>query len=515
MRERVLWPDRDEAKAALASAALFAIAFPPFKLVLPALLCLVPLAVFIATLADGTGSARAAARVGFWFGLVGYACNLYWIAIALAIYTKLAILGYFASLLVLAPVTAAAGAALFAIRRLTRLPMGIVLPVVWSASEVVLNRMSDLAFPWLPLGLGVSRLPVLAQIAEISGVRGISFWMAATAGLVTDAWLLRGTRGAVQRRIALAGILALFVAVYGVVRMKTIHPRPLAPIAIVQPNIPQLDKWQAENREKIVGMIAALTRERMMRGDAALVVLPEVALPGFLAEHPEWGDTLRALTAIHHTPIIFGVLDLIWKGPEDYEYFNAAMLADSTGATNTQPSYHKAKLVPIVERVPFINPAWFRNLKYFGGLGRGFEQIPYRLPFGEAGVLICYESIFPEISRAYRKRGADVLLNITNDAWFGRSLAPYQHEAHLALRAIENRVSVVRSANTGISGYIDPLGRIRERTELFVPGTATYRTETTSIITPYVRFGDWLGILSLVLTAVGSIAYASRRTRTT
>lgn len=514
MRQRVLWPDRDEAKAALASAALFAICFPPFKLVLPALLCLVPMAVFIARLADGTGTARGAARVGFWFGLVGYGCNLYWIAIALSIYTKLAILGYFASLLVLAPVTAAAGAALYAIRRLTKLPLALILPVVWSASEVVLNRMSDLAFPWLPLGLAASRVPVLAQIAEITGVRGISFWMAATAGLLADAWLLRHVAGAVQRRVAFAGVLALFVAVYGVVRMKFIRTRTLAPIAIVQPNIPQLDKWQEENRERIVGMIAALTRESM-KGDAALVVLPEVALPGFLSEHPEWQDTLRALTAIDKTPIIFGVLDLVWKGPENYEYFNAAMLADSTGATNSQPSYHKAKLVPIVERVPFINPAWFRNLRYFGGLGRGREQIAYRLPFGEAGVLICYESIFPEISREYRKRGADVLLNITNDAWFGRSLAPYQHEAHLALRAIENRVGVVRSANTGISGYIDPLGRTQDRTPLFEARTATYRAETTSIITPYVRFGDWLGVLSLIFTAVGAIAYGSRRKRET
>jgi apolipoprotein N-acyltransferase len=335
--------------------------------------------------------------------------------------------------------------------------------------------------------------------------------MAATAGLIADAWLLRSIRGAVQRRVALAGILALFVTVYGIARMRMIKPRHLAPIAIVQPNIPQLDKWQEENRDRIVGMIASLTRERMLRRDAKLVVLPEVALPGFISEHPEWQDTLRALTAINRTPIIFGVLDIIWKDTENYEYFNAAMLADSSGSVRSQPSYHKAKLVPIVERVPFINPQWFRNLRYFGGLGRGRDQIVYRLDFGGAGVLICYESIFPEISRAYRKRGADVLLNITNDAWFGRSLAPYQHEAHLALRAIENRISVVRSANTGISGYIDPLGRIRERTGLFEPRTETYQAETTSIITPYVRFGDWIGILSLILTLIGSIAYASQR----
>ena len=509
----MLWPDRGEAKAALASAALFAIAFPPFLLVLPAFLCLIPLALYVARLADGDGTARGAARVGFWFGLIGYACNLYWIAIALSLYTKLAILGYIAALLVLAPVTAAAAASLYALRRATRLPMGILLPVVWCASEVVLNRMSDLAFPWLPLGLAVSRVPVLAQIAEITGVRGISFWMAATGGLLVDAWMRRDERGAIARRVAGVLAIALLATVYGVARMRSIETRPLAKIAIVQPNIPQEEKWQVENQQRIVGMLASVTRQALRSDGAQLVVLPEVAFPGFLSEHRDWQDTIRSLTVGSRTPMIFGVLDLVWRGPADYEYFNSAMLADSTGAIGAQPAYHKAKLVPIVERVPFVNPRWFSGLRYFGAFGRGEEQVVFRLKFGGVGVLICYESIFPEISREYRRRGADVLLNITNDAWFGRSLAPYQHEAHLALRAIETRMSVVRSANTGISGYIDPLGRIPHHTGLFEARAETYQAETTSIITPYVRFGDWLGMLSLIATTVGVLMYASRRRR--
>jgi apolipoprotein N-acyltransferase len=117
-------------------------------------------------------------------------------------------------------------------------------------------------------------------------------------------------------------------------------------------------------------------------------------------------------------------------------------------------------------------------------------------------VLICYESIFPQLSRAYRRNGADVLLNITNDAWFGRSLAPYQHESHLALRAIENRVGIVRSANTGISEYIDPLGRVHGATALFVEASRSFRVETTDVRTPFTRYGDWVGILSAIATVV-------------
>jgi apolipoprotein N-acyltransferase len=117
-------------------------------------------------------------------------------------------------------------------------------------------------------------------------------------------------------------------------------------------------------------------------------------------------------------------------------------------------------------------------------------------------VLICYESIFPAQSRALRRNGADLILNITNDAWFGRSLAPWQHEAHMTLRAIETRAGVVRAANTGISSYIDPLGRVHGATGLFVPAAKTYRAQTTDIRTPFVRVGDWVGWLCIVAAAL-------------
>lgn len=488
---------------ALVSAMLFAIAFPPFPFVVPAFLCLVPLAVAIARQADAHGSARAAARIGFWFGFLGYACNLYWIAIALSLFTKLAILGYVASLLWLAPFVALFAAALFALRRGTRLPLALLLPTVWVALELLLNYLSDLSFPWLPLGLSISRIPILAQIAELSGVRGVSFWIAATNGLIADAWLMRVERRAVLARAGAIAAIAALIAVYGTLRMRAIVLRPVAPIAVVQPNIPQEEKWQEDNRDRIVGLLSEQTRAIMVKGDAELVVWPEVALPGFLVEHPEWRDTLSALIAIDRTPILFGVLDIVYQTSENYDYFNAAMLADSLGFIGGQPSYHKEFLVPIVERVPFLNPDWFSSLKYFGGYGRGSDQPPYRLPFGDIGVLICYESIFPQLSREYRQQGAELLVNITNDAWFGRSIAPYQHEAHLALRAIENRVGIVRSANTGISEYIDPLGRVHGATALFRRETRTWTAQTTDVKTPYLLAGDWLGSASIVATLVG------------
>lgn len=508
---RALRPTRPEAVAALTSAALFALSFPPFPFVIPVFLCLIPLAVLIARAADGKGSLSSAARAGFWFGVLGYGCNLYWIAVALSLFTKLAIAGYLASLLWLAPFMAATAAALFVARRATRWPFALLLPVVWTASELVLNYLADLSFPWLPLALAISPLPVMAQIADLSGVRVISFWIAATSGLMVDGYLLRSRR-AFLMRLAGAVLLASGVAAYGAWRMRTTTLTPLARIAVVQPNIPQDDKLRGADRDAFVGMAAALTREVYRASDPALVIWPETAMPGFLAENPQWSDTLRALARVERAPLLFGTVDLVWRDKGDYDYYNAAMLADSAGEVGGQPAYRKAYLVPIVERVPFINPQWFAGIDYFGGFGRGTSTTPFRLPFGEVGVLICYESIFPQLSREFRREGADLLVNITNDAWFGRSTAPYQHHAHLALRAIENRIGILRSANTGISGYIDPLGRVRDATELFVPATRSYMAETTSLTTLYVRLGDWLGVLCLLATiAVVGVDWRRRR----
>jgi apolipoprotein N-acyltransferase len=494
----------------LGATLLFAIAFPPFPLLLPVFLCLVPFAVAIARRADQAGSTREAARIGFWFGMLGYGANLYWIAIALSIYTKLAILGYVAALFVLAPVVMVAAIALFALRRATRWPLAILLPVVWVASEVVLDHMSDLAFPWLPLGLALSRTPMLAQAADLSGVRGLSFLLAAVNGLIADAWLLRGQRAAIARRLAAALAIVAAMAAYGAWRMRTTPLVAVAPVAIVQPNIPQEEKWQAENQGKILGILTDITRARLARRDAQLVLWPEAALPGFISQHPEWSASLRSMAALSRTPILFGTIDLEWHGQDDYDYYNAAMLVDSTGTIGSQPPYRKSYLVPIVERVPFVNPRWFAHLKYFGGYGRGKNLQPFTLPFGKVGVLICYESIFPQRARTFRRNGANLIVNITNDAWFGESLAPYQHEAHLALRAIENRVGIVRAANTGISGYIDPLGRFHGETQMDVPASRVYNAQTTNVLTPYVRIGDWLGTLALLATIAG-LAWARFR----
>lgn len=508
-------PPRDVAIAALVSAALFALSFPPFPFAL-APFALVPIALIATRAADVPNRPprevwREGARAGWWFGVFGYGIALYWIAIALSIYTKLAVLGYVGAVVVMAALTSGALGTYALARRVTHLPAAFVFPVAWVAWEKITEVFPQLAFPWLPLGLSVATNTRLAQMADLSGVHGASFWIAAITGLAIDgvvAWRRAEVPsvGGLVARIGAAAAIVAAVLGYGRARVGTVPLIHAAPVAVVQPNVPQEDKWQAENQDRIAGMLAAGTRAAADSGRPRLVVWPEVALPGYIDQRPEWRDTIVRLVRETRTPILFGIIDVEWHSrpgePPDYDYYNAAMLADSTGDFRSSPPTRKQYLVPVVERVPFLNPKWFGGMRYFGGYGRGQGAVVYRQPWGAFGVLICYESIFPSQSRTLRRSGADLLLNITNDAWFGRSTAPWQHEAHMRLRAIENRVGVVRSANTGISEAIDPLGRVRNATELFVPASRTYATWTTHVTTPYVRFGDIVGWGSILLAAV-------------
>jgi apolipoprotein N-acyltransferase len=527
---RSLRPSGRESAGALAGGLAFAAAFPPIPGALLAFVCLVPLAVGVARAADGGGLARVAARLGVWFTVVGFGLALYWIAVALSLFTPLAFLAYIGTIVGMSALVALTATSLFIARRLTKWPLAILLPVTWVSLELLLAYFSDLAFPWFPLGLAIARHPGWAQAADLSGVHGLSVWIAATNGLLADAWLAArpsdpaarapgGWREAIRRRgvitpLVVVLLLAAAVRGYGAWRLHTVVLEPLARIGIVQPNISEDEKMQRAMQGRFIVPLAALTRQEEARDHPALMLWPETALPDFLSHRPDWVDSLRSLARDASTPILFGMLDftVFGSGPDDWDYFNAAALADSTGRLGTQPAYHKKYLVPIVERVPFLNPRWFSGMQYFGGFGRGTSARPFVLPFGKVGVLICYESIFPQQSRAYRRAGADVIVNLTNDAWFGQGTAPYQHESHLRLRAIETRVGIVRAANTGISEYIDPLGRAFGALPLFTAGTATYAAETTSLRSPYVVIGDWAAI-TCALTTVGLVAWALIRRR--
>jgi len=266
----------------------------------------------------------------------------------------------------------------------------------------------------------------------------------------------------------------------------------------VQPNERFWEKWDPAREDQVMAKLVRMSRTLAQPEPPSLLVWPEAAIPGYLFGHPQWDTALARLARVERTPILTGGLDAAFA-PGGGEYFNAAFFFDASGRRTPYPVYHKHYLVPVVERVPFVPPRWIR-LKWFGGFGRGREFPVYQAAGGRFGVLICYESAFEDLPRIYRRNGADFLVNITNDAWFGLTSAPYQHASHLVLRAIETRMGVARAANSGISEFVDPLGHSYAVTGLGREATVRARLRTSDVTTLYVRFGDWVGLGAVIVS---------------
>jgi apolipoprotein N-acyltransferase len=532
---------------------LLAAAYPPRRLVLPAFVGLVPLLVFIAERPADAPGRWSATRAGILTGLVYFGLQLYWMAVALSPYSRLAVLAYALTVVVLAGLTGLVGWAAHYLRARLRLPLALLAPLLWTTLEWTQGRLGDFAFPWLGLGHALAPYPVLAGAADLVGARGLTFWIAGVNGLLADAavrYRAGAEPGAHAGRpprtgpaVAAAVLLTLVPAAYGAWRAATLELRPVARVAVVQPNIGQATRMDTvlalDTSVAVLARLSLRTRADPARAvtlhapDGAaegvdLVAWPEVALTTELEASPGLAGSIRELSRRIDAPVLVGAYGRAPGG----RLHNSAFLVDSDGIDGAR--YDKRRLVPFVERVP-LRPASGR----FGGLERGRDGVLYQvagIATGTAsrtttpatfGVLICFEAIFPDLARDYRRGGADFLVNITNDAWFGgdtrpsRTPALWQHPAHVTMRAIENRMGIARAANTGISMFVDPVGRTRQATTLFVADVRSDTVFGTDRLTLYTRWGDWLATLAaiatlalLIVARAGGRRYSSRSGRT-
>jgi apolipoprotein N-acyltransferase len=494
----------------LAGTALTVLAYPPFHLLVPSFVCLVP-AVWL--LHAGAADARPIRRrvvQGFWFGLLTEGAVLYWMVVALWHFTPMALLGYTATILILAVYTGVLFGATGEIMRRTGLPLVAVFPVLWTALEWWVGHQGDIAFPWLGLGTSLTGYPTLVQIADVVGARGVTFLLVAANVTIALTWLRRREPRAVRGLVAV-GLGVLVAVAYGSWRERTTAVRTVGTVALVQPNVGFEEKWEEGAASEIFADLLRLSRDALAAGDPGIILWPEAAVPTWFP-NPAYERRIGALAREGSVPLFVGGVHLerTGAGPQDYEHWNAGFAYDTAGSRDAYPVYHKRYLVPITERVPFVNPRWFK-LRFFGGFAVGEPGTVYDLGPGRFGVIICYESAFEDLPRRYRALGADYVANITNDAWFGETAAPRQHLAHLVMRAIENRVGIARAANTGISGFVDPLGRIYDRTRLGERRFVLGEVRTTDVRTLYTRMGDWVGLLSLVGTGALVLGAALRR----
>jgi apolipoprotein N-acyltransferase len=461
---------------------------------------LIPFAVFVHGLAPGKEGRQAAVRGGLLFGLIYFGIVFYWILVALIWFTKLAILAFIGSILVLSALAGLFAWGLHRAVHTARVPLWLALPVMWTAAEWFRAHWpSSLAFPWLGLGTSLTGFPEAVGIAEIVGARGVTFWLALVNGLVACALIRHAARRPWGRLALVSAVLMITPVAWGLWRARTLEVRDASRVAVVQPNIPEHIKL--DGQAGLDSTVASLDRllPRLEPGSVDLVVMPEVTLQIY-PKHPNFQSTSRWLQAWSRelgAPILFGALGFTFDDEENLTSYNSTFLMEPQGLTEYQ--YDKRYLVPFVERVPLLPSGWLTGLRYFGGFGMGEGWPVARVDETGFAPLICYESTYPEGARAFRREGADVLVNVTNDAWYGReplyarTTALWQHPAHMVMRAIENRMGVARAANTGISLFVDPVGRVHNATALFEADLRVDTVRTTDIVTFYTRYGDLMG----------------------
>jgi len=500
---------------------LLALSFPPLHLLVPPFVGLVPFALWVHGSDPDAEGRRSAVRGSMLFGAIYFGIVFYWILVALIWFTSLAILAFLSALFGLIGIATLFGWTLHRSIHSVRAPLWLALPVSWTAAEWFRAHLpSTIAFPWLGLGTSLTAYPELVGIAELVGARGVTFWIALVNGLIAVLVLrLREKRS----WIGPAAVVAVVVAApmgWGVWRARTLPMRDAATVAVVQPNIPEHIKLDAiAARDSTFASLGRLLPE-VTPGSADLIVMPEVTLSVFPQADEGRLGPLQRYAAELRAPIVFGALGYDGDPRGDFTYFNSAFLMRPDGLADYR--YDKRYLVPFVERVPLLPTRWFTSLQYFGGYGVGRGWPLVSVNGTSYGVLICYESSYPEGSRAFRREGADVLLNITNDAWYGReplyarTTALWQHPAHMVMRAIENRMGVARAANTGISLFVDPVGHVYDQTALFEPAIRIDTVRTTDVLTFYTRHGDLTGNGSAVAALVLLVASfgLERRRRT-
>jgi apolipoprotein N-acyltransferase len=479
----------------LGSAALLNLAYPPFTLVAPAFVCLVSV---IVPFLEPAPIRRHMAR-GFWFGVLWSALLLHWIGLAVWRFKPSATAGFLVVVLAYGFYTSLTFGLVAWIHDRAHAPLIVVFPAAWTALEWLASHHGYTS-PWLGLSYALTPTPALIQLADTIGGRGLTFLLAAANTCLALAWSYRRVP---RRALALAGSVAVALAVvfaYGAFRLTTLRLRPAGVVTVVQPNLGAKEKWDPARQDALVRATLLLSRDSARAHTPDLVVWPELALPAPLVQRPAWASAVSWQAADLRVPILVGGIDVVPQPTGSARTYNAAFLFGGGPQGSAHP-YRKERLVLVFERL--------------NGTSAWHENEPLVTPVGQAGVLICHEDTFEQLARERRRQGADVLVNLANDAWFLGTAAPAQHAAHVVLRAVETRAGVVRAGNTGPSGFVDPLGRRHSWTPEATRTAVTDTLWTSDVVPIYARLGDWVGVgCLLTLLASAAVATAAARNST-
>jgi apolipoprotein N-acyltransferase len=396
----------------------------------------------------------------------------------------------------------------------------MVFPSAWLLLEWVRGN-GEIAFPWNYLGYSFAQILPLGQLASACGIYGLSFIAVIGNVLVWDLLRAYQQRCCLRRQGIAAMIFIAFLAcaaVWGALRIKPVdRPGSYRTVACIQSNIDQA-RWGSGSLDTTLSITEALLY-KSCRAKPDLILLPESALFCYLMRRPMvqdlvigWSDSIKA-------PMVLGTLHWdrlpIHKGEESkYAVYNSAFLVDA-GPRRFTP-YYKMTLLPFSETMPLKGVIPLINRLDLGGSDFTAGKVPVLFSIRDsirAVPLICYEIIMPGQVRARITAGANMLVNITNDGWFGRSTAPFQHAFMARMRCIENGIAMARCANSGISMQVDPYGRVLRKTGLYERTICSGRVGIERVKTLYSRLGDWpLWVaVVVVLLSIGWVAVSVRR----
>ena len=529
----LLWLWKEDRPLALLSGFFFV--FTSIRPVFP-----LHLFVLVPTLASlvRAGSDRAMLRRAWFAGLALSAFGFLWMW-SLLVYSLLAPILYGVAVLYSGATYALALGASECIRRRTGWPLWVVLPPLWMLREHVMT-FGEIALPTEPWSHLLTFNPALLQFTEWTGTLGAALWVVVVNGLLVESWQAFRTR----RRLTAAAtagaalLAAMAVPIYGTVRMAQVgreleRAARSCDIAVVQTNLDLFIKHDMARAEENTSLIVKLARAAAPGSD--LVILPESVLPGYLlhrlsqSERPDAGP-LAELAVETGVPILAGRFYVRVRSAKDFDAYNAALVVGPDG--EVRDWYGKIQLVPIIEGLPYLHYLGLKAiplgvgglLGQLGGFTIGGNSGPIVCPpargptLGKegdagagkkgsdesggrdgglrAGVVICYESLFPELSRRQVARGADLMVCLSEDSWYGHSYAAGYMSRTLVSRAIETRRSWARAANTGVSGFVTPDGVYSDATPLWTRAVIRRRLPLSSEMTFFVRHGNWLAVVA-------------------
>jgi apolipoprotein N-acyltransferase len=501
-KKRIPLSRRDILLAFLSGIMLTA-SFPPGRLSVLAWFALVPLLKSL-----DNKSPSPAFRLGLITGVAHYLTLLYWIVVVLGHYGNLNIVVSFVILILLCLYLAlypAIFSSLTTYLRGSRLDL-IFMAGFWVGLEYIRSKLLT-GFPWCFLGHTQYEHLYVIQIADICGVYGLSFLIILSNGIICRLLFMRheGRSSLLKWQIPIAVLIAGSTFSYAHYRLSGERSIKQSGqnvnTVIVQGNIDQSVKWDPAYQEKTMAKYLRLTRSARDFGPG-LIVWPETALPFFFQDNVRFSPSVFSLAIKSGAPLVFGS-PAYKRGSGMTRYYNRAYLLTPDDRPITY--YDKVHLVPFGEYVPLGRFLAFvsRLVPAAGDFDVGDKVAPLKHEGLSAGILICFEVIFPELARAHARKGANILVNLTNDAWFGMTSAPYQHLSMAVFRSVENRLPTIRAANTGFSAFISPRGEILAQSDLFTEAVLKAPVDISEhTLSFYARYGDLFAVLLLFLSLI-------------